>query len=162
MIISVDNFFNVLNLIAHIGIVIFLLKRFVIGNLAKLIVLEKQDLVYFKKQEQEYLQKCKMIEEQIAQNQKTFETLQQKFKIWNQQADQFTLQEKAVCLQRQKNIEMSTLKKIKYLQHRKFIDIEVPHILQNVHKALQQKFEQDQSFGKKYQTKVLQALEKLS
>ena len=162
MIISIDNLFNILNLIARIAIVIYLLKRFVIGAVGKSIVLEKQDLEFLKQQELQLLQECKTVEEQIAYHQKTLEILQQKFKIWNQQADQVALQEKAVCADRQKNIEMTALKKIKYLQHRKSIEIEVPHILQNVHENLQQKFEQDQSLGKKYQTKVLQALEKLS
>lgn len=162
MIISVDNVFNVLNLMARIGIVIYLLKRFVIGTVAKSIVIEKENLQYLKQQEQQLLQECKTIEEQIAQDQKAFIVLQEKFKIWNQQEDRIALQEKAVCAQRQKNIETTTLKKIKYLQHRKCIEIEAPNILQKVHTALQQKFAQDQNLGKKYQTKVLQALEKLS
>jgi hypothetical protein len=162
MIISVDNFFNILNLLARIGIVIYLIKRFVIGSVAKSIVLEKQDLQFLKQQEEQFLQECKTIEARIAQDQKAFAVLQEKFNIWNKQEDHVALQEKALCAQRQKNIEITTLKKIKYLQHRKCVEIEVPHILQNVHTTLQKKFAQDQSLGKKYQTKVLQALEKLS
>ena len=161
MIISVDNFFNILNLVARIIIVIYLLKRFVIGQVTTSIALEKQDIQFLKQQYQQIYQACQKIEDQIAQDQKAFAVLQEKFKIWNQQEDLIAMQKKAACAVQQKNIEISNLKKIKYLQHRAFIEVEVPNLLQNVHEKLQQEFEQDKNLGKKYQTKVLQALEKL-
>ncbi len=161
MIISIDNFFNFLNLIVRLAISVYLVKRYVISGIAKSIIREKDDLQYLKEQEEQLQQTCQQIQEQIKHDQKIFMTLESKFKIWNQSEDQKNLQKKAECAQQQKNIEIASLKKINYLNYRKSIEIEVPMLLEDVEKKLAVEFEQDANLGKKYQSKVLQALEKL-
>lgn len=161
MIISVDNFFNFVNLMARGAIVVYLIKRYVISGVQGSMKAEKLDLKYLEQQHDQLQKACQKIEAQILQDKKTLALLQAKFKIWNQQEDEIIAQKQAACAQRQKNIEYAYLKKTKYLEHKRSIQIEVPKLLQDVSRKLQDTFAQNATLGIKYQEKVLQALEKL-
>ena len=161
MIIAVDTFFNMINLAARVGIFIYLVKKYVIKSVTQSMIHEKQDLQYLQQQHAQVQESCKNIESQMKHDQKIFSVLQSKFKSWNQQQDLKKAEEVEKSLKQQKNIEIANLKKIKYLQRQKCIEIEVPDLLDQVEKKLQNHFYGDINLSKKYQTKVLDALEKL-
>ncbi len=161
MIASVDVFFKLLNFAIYIGLVIYLAKRFMISKIKALMFYEKQDLQVLKENHVKLRDVCRIAEEQIEQGKQLFIVLQSKFTIWNQQENQIALQEQKKCEQRQKNIEIANLKKIKYLQHRKCVEMEIPGLLEHASEQLQQKFNQNKELSQQYKIKVLQALEKL-
>lgn len=159
---SVDFVFNFLNLAVRIGLVVFVIKRYVIANIAQSIFQEKEDLFYLKKQHKELEQSCDIILSQIQHDEKAFAALRLKFERWHQQVDSQETQEKIVCTQRQQKIEQAIVQKMKYVHHRKLIETQVPNVLANVTQTLQKKFQEDKNLGKKYQTQLLDALGKLN
>jgi hypothetical protein len=160
--ISIDFCFNVLNLMLRIGIAAFLIKRYVVGSMQKLMMQEKQDLLELNEEHAQRYEACNKISKQMEQDEAAFARLRSKFKTWHEQVAEQELQEKNECLQRQKKVEALTLQKIKYLQNRRLIEKQVPDLLHNVMQTLQKNFQEDKLLGKRYQTKLLDALGKSS
>lgn len=154
----IDDIFKILNLALRIALIIFIIRRYLMDQVKKMIHLENQDLQVLMQHHMQLRQSCAEIEKQMKHDEKIFEQLKLKFELWNQLIAQKKQQEIQLCLDRQKKREILIEKKIEYLQHRRLIEKEVPQLLDNVAKTLQKEFLQNVSLGKKYRTKVLQAL----
>lgn len=159
--ISVDLCFNILNLAVRVGLVAFLIKRYIVGRVQKLIFQEKQDLLDLKDQHAQLRESCNKISKQMQQDEVAFALLRAKFEIWHQKVKQQELQEKNACILRQQKIEILALQKIKHLQQRRFVAMQVPNLLCNVAQKLQKEFMNNKIFGKQYQIKLLDVLEKI-
>lgn len=155
---TVDGLFKLLNFLARIGVVIFIVRRYFVSTIQKSIALEKSDLEVLQQKHGHLRESIASIEQQMKQDELVFAQLRSKFEIWNQQVEKHAQKELIECQQRQKKIEMSVHKKTETLQHRQLLQAEVPALLDDVAKSLVQQFAQDKTMHKKYQTNLLNAL----
>lgn len=156
--ISVDELFNILNLAARVGLVVYLMRRYGVGKIQLAIVHEKTDLEMMQQQHTKLRESSAQVAEQIKQDEQSFVQLQSKFETWNQQVAKTEQQQQFEHQQRQQRIESLLEKKMEYLQRRQLIEVEVAQLLQQAEKRLQQQFANSADLGKKYRTKLMEKM----
>lgn len=158
---TIDALFMILNLAVRVGLVWYLMKKYVMRSIQNLMSIEKQDLSELKQKQKELRVACSQLEQQIKQETEMFATLQEKFTIWNKRVKNDAIQEQVECQNRQKKIEMATVCKMHYLQKRCLVKVEIPLVLDHVLQQVEKEFKDDLALGKQYQNQLLAYLEKL-
>lgn len=158
MTISISELFNVLNLLARIGLVVYLVRRYGISKIQAAMIHEKTDLQLKQQQHAQLQQACVTVNQQIAQDQQLFETMKSKFATWNQQVEKNAQQQQQEHAKRQQHIQQLLEKKIEYVQRRHVIEVEVAQLLAQVQNSLEQQFSNSADLGKKYQKKLLEMM----
>lgn len=157
--ITIDFLFNVLNLIARIALAAFLIRRYVVKSVKLSILHEKNDLDVLHQEQISLQQACLAVDEQIKQDEQTFNHLKSKFGLWNQQVEQKLQQENIQADKRKQRIEFLLEKKIEHLQRRHIIEVEIAQLLEQTSASLQQQFIKSPALAQQYQTKLVQALQ---
>ena len=155
---SVDEIFKVLNLLMRIGLVVYVIKRYVINEIKLHITQEKKEIDLLQQQRTKLRQECENIEKTMKAEQTTFQTMQEKFTAWDSIVKAAALQEQAMCQERQKMMNLLSVRKLESVQRLHVIQTEIPAIISQTAHDLQQTFQGDTALGQKYITKVLDAL----
>lgn len=156
--ITVDAIFNWLNFIARIGIVIFLIRRYVVARVQKSILLERQDLQQLEKQHEQYGQACSVIEKNMKDQERVFEDLQKKFQIWQQQIALQHAMYQQHCAEHQHKLKQQCEKKQYLVQRRKILEAELPIFLSQCRVNLQEKFKKDTDRAVAYSDKIIEQI----
>jgi hypothetical protein len=157
--ITVDFVFSWINLLVRIGVVVYVVKKYLINRIVAGIRQEQHELKYLKEQHVALQGICKKIEQQIQEDELAYESMQKKFAIWNEVVKNQADRELLICQTRQEQIKKHAILKSAFTKRRNFMQTQVPVLLQETMQLLQNQFKKDAASGKTYQTKVLKALE---
>ncbi|MFA5998605.1 MAG: hypothetical protein WC747_01130 [Candidatus Babeliales bacterium] len=158
MIFSVDEIFKFLNLLLRIGLVIYLVKRYAVGSIMKYIGQEKTAIDLLQQQRIQLRQECEQVEQTMKDEEKIFQAMQEKFAAWDKSVNAAAFQEQAMCKERQKKMNLLANRKLESIKRRHLMQEEIPALIEQATKDLQQAFQEDKARGQKYITKVLDAL----
>jgi len=156
--ISIDLIFNCLNIVVRVGLVVFIIQKYVVKYISQALTYEQQDLAMLVQQEVTLKKACTDLEISMKKQQQLYDDLQLKFMLWQKQVNAVLEQEKAIHMVQQEKMQQQLEKKQKYVHRRFLIEKELPGLLQDTAQNLQAKFSKDKSLGKAYTTKVLRAL----
>lgn len=154
----VDTIFNILNLLVRVGLVIFLIRKYVMHRIAQSIVNEKEALNMLEQQHGQIKESSSAVERNIKHQEQLYDDLRAKFVVWQESVSRTLRQDQQKCLVQQKKMQLQIEKKQQYVQRRHIIEQELPELLAQTVFTLRQEFEQDKTLGKTYITKVLRAL----
>ena len=155
---SVDELFKVLNLLMRIGLVVYIIKRYVIGQIVLYITQEKNEIDLLQQQRARLKQESESIEKTMKTDEIAFQVMQEKFVLWDNTVKATHAQEQMLCQERQKTMNILTRRKLESLQRRHLIQTEISGIISQTARDLEQTFQSDTALGQKYITKVLDAL----
>jgi len=158
MIFSVDEIFKYLNLLMRIGLIVYLVKRYVARSIIQYIGQEKTAIDLLQQQSMQLRQECEQVEQTMRNEEKAFAAMQEKFAAWDKSIKSVQAEEQTVCKARQKTIDLLAKLKLESLERRYLMQEEVPALIEQATKNLQQALQEDKAQGKKYITKVLDAL----
>jgi hypothetical protein len=156
--ISVDTNFNIINLAARAGLVIFLIRKYLVHRIRQSLVYEQQEISLLQQQQAHLREACGDLERNMKQQEQEYDRLQAKFVIWQQHVAKALEQERDYCVGQESKMQAHMEKKQQYIKHRFIIEHEFSGLLHESEKKLQLKFNQDKALGKAYITKVLRAL----
>lgn len=154
----IDIIFNGLNLLLRIGLVVFLVRKYMVHRILQSIRNEKEAINVLDEKYGEIKDSCNAIETSLKIQEQLYHDLQLKFGLWEQAVIVQKQQEEQKCAVQLKKIQEQIEKKHQYVQRRYIIEKELPGMLLETQQTLRQKFKQDQNLGKTYITKVLRAL----
>lgn len=159
MIFSVDEIFNVLNFVLRIGLIVYVVRRYVVGKIVQQIGQEKFEITSLRQQYTMWREKFAEVVQKMKEEEQDFLTMQEKFIIWDRQVTLVTSQRKVSCTQRQGKIEHSTSLKLQSFGRRKLMKAELPKIITHTTQDLQKKFKEDSALGHEYISKILDGLQ---
>lgn len=158
--ISIDLIFNCLNIMVRIGLVIFLVQKYVVKYINSNLLYQQQDLAMLVQQQAKLKEACVDLENGMKNQQALYDDLQLKFLLWQKQVDADVEREKSIRAVYQEKMRQQFEKKQAYVHRRFLIETELPGLLQETTKQLQEKFGKDKNLSKAYTHKVLRALYK--
>ncbi len=156
--ITVDHVFNLINLLVRLGLIIYIVKKYIIGSITTSIYLEKQDLINLQNRQNLLVDKQRKVLLQIKQDQQIFDTLHAKFQIWDEKVQKKLIKDQQTCQARQDAIFKAGSARAEYLQKQTLIQHQVPELLNQVTQHLQDQFAKDPLLSKKFNQKLLQTL----
>jgi len=154
----VDFIFNILNLLVRVGLVIFLIRKYVVHRIRQSITHEKEVVNILDEQYGNLKDSCNAVESNLKTQEQLYHELQAKFALWDRAVAVELEQQKQKCVLQEKKMQAQIEKKQQYVQHRYIMEKELPGLLHDVRQTVRQEFQQDQTLGKSYITKVLRAL----
>jgi hypothetical protein len=159
MIFSVNEIFNVLNFGLRIGLVIYVIRRYVVGSIVQQIGQEKFEITSLRQQYTMWREKSADVVKKMKEEEQDFLMMQEKFTIWDRQITLAVSKRKADCLQRQSKIHKSANLKLQSFKRRKLMQAELPEIIMQTTKDLQKKFQDNSSLGHEYMSKIVDGLQ---
>ena len=84
---TVDGIFKILNFLARIGVVIFVIRRYFVSQIQTSIKLEKNDLELLQQKHAQLRESVAHVEQQMKKDEQIFAALRSKFEIWNQEIE---------------------------------------------------------------------------
>jgi len=156
--ISIDLIFNCLNVVVRVGLVVFLIKKYIARHILQALVYEKQDKAALVDQASKLKDACNHLELNMKKQEQLYDELQVKFMLWQKRVADVVEHEKFKNMAQQEKMQKQLEKKQEYVHRRFLIEKELPGLLLESTQKLQEKFSKDKSLGKAYTTKVLRAL----
>ncbi len=156
--ISIDLIFNCLNVIVRVGLVVFLIQKYIVRHVLQALQYEKQDKAVLVDQASKLKEACNHLELNMKKQEQLYDDLQVKFLLWQKRVADVAEHEKFKNMAQQEKMQKQLEKKQEYVHRRFLIEKELPGLLQESVQKLQEQFSKDKSLGKAYTTKVLRAL----
>lgn len=160
MIMSIDTIFKVLNFGLVVAVIGYLVRRYGVPYIVSSMKAEQQEQKSLEVKLQDIENLVKEIENAIKQQEQEYQAMQDRFSSWQkivadkQEQDQVAMQERA------KQIELQNVQKIKSLQVRRLMKQQMPLVVDNAEKKLQQELEQDSAKRKEYVMALVSFLKK--
>jgi len=157
--ISVDNFFNFLNLLLRIALILFFTYKYIAPYILKALEFEKKQ-----KQEQDQhrilaIKACSQIQQKIQEQDVFFTDLYKKFNQWQKHVLFLQKEQQILCQKQEQKIQVSMLMKQKHLQQNLLVKETMPELLEQTKASLIQKFQNDNKLHKSYIAKIVQSLD---
>ncbi|MCX5923717.1 MAG: hypothetical protein NTU89_04125 [Candidatus Dependentiae bacterium] len=159
MIFSVDEIFNLLNFAFRIGLVIYVIRYYVVGKIVQQIGQEKFEINSLRQQYTMWREKSADVVKRMKEEEQDFLTMQEKFIVWDRQITLAASKRKADCATRQSKINDSAHFKLQSFGRRNLMKAELPKIIMDTTQDLQKKFKEDSSLGHEYISKILDGLQ---
>lgn len=152
--------FEIINFLIRIGIVVYIVKRYVAVSILSAIKQEKQALKLLQERKESLQSACAKVEDNSKKEQQRLHELEEKFKLWSHAVAVVQVEQEVWCQAQHKKIEQHVEQKTKFLQQQKIIKNQMPEILNAASVSLIKKFKDDASLAKAYQVKLLEILQK--
>lgn len=146
----VDTIFNCINLAARIGIVVYLIRKYMVRFVANSISYELESAKLLDNKCKNIKEHSKKVEKKIQDQEKLYLDLQKKFATWKQSIDQQELDFQSDCLRREKIAKMLFEQKQKNIERKIILQHELPVLLGQLQDDIQAQVKQDQELNKKY------------
>lgn len=156
--ISIDFVFNCCNLLVRIGLVIFIVHKYVIKKIQVALSYEKTARLLLVEQEAKLKQDCNNLENALHSQEMLYQELQNKFALWQQAVNKNNTDQQERFIQQQAFMQQQLEKKRMYVHRQFLIENELPALLKDSTQQLIVQFK-DVKQGKAYITKVLQAVD---
>lgn len=146
----IDTIFNGINLAVRVGIVVYLIKKYIAPKISSSIVYEKESLKILEQQQRDLKNQSLEIERQIKEQETLYFDLQNKFVAWQSALAKEQQEYERFCKEYEQKLVYQLEKKQRYAERKVLIQNELPTLLEKTTKDLQNKIKQDPSIGKKY------------
>ncbi len=156
---TIDGIFKVLNLVMRVGLIVYVVKRYVVSQVIQKIGQEKFEITSLRQQYTMWREKSADISKKMEEEQQVFFAMQEKFAVWQQRIALRFSQKKAACQLRQKKIDDCIARKHQSIGRRQLVQRQLPEIIEQATQDLQKKFKEDKALGQKYISKVLDGLQ---
>lgn len=156
----INTLFNVLNLMTRIGLIIFVIKKYVIPYLQRAMSLQQQDLEFLEKKHVGFKNDCKELEQNLFNQEIFYNDLHEKFGIWQNKIAQMDLISAQKCQELEKKAAEKYLLQQTFLEQQKIIQQQLPTILSESMTNLHEKFDNNQDLALQYRAKILSIISK--
>lgn len=146
----IEFIFNGINLIARIGVVIYIVRKYVVRAVSDAIFYQQESIKILENKYQDIKAKSHEIEKNIHDQEQLYFDLQKKFITWqnciNSEQEKFEKD----CFEREKIAKLLFEKKQKNLERKTIFQKELPAVLDQVQHDIQIELQKDQKLGKDY------------
>lgn len=151
----IDTIFNCINFAARVGIVIYLIKKYIAPKVTSSITYEKESLKILEQQHDELKNQSNEVDKQIKNQEQLYFDLQTKFELWQACLVKEQQEYDRACKDYEQKVAYQFEKKQQYAYRRMLIKEEFPILFEKVEKDLQEKIKKDPQLGKKYIQELL-------
>lgn len=155
----IDTVFNCINLAARIGIVMYILKKYVVPKITSSIIYEKESLKILERQHDEFKDQSREVDKQLKDQEELYFDLQSKFELWQASLVQEQQEYDRICKNHEQKLAYQFEKKQQYAHRKMLIQEDFPNLLQKVEKDLQEKIKKNPQLGKKYMKDLLELVQ---
>ncbi len=146
----IDSVFNFINFAVRIGLVIFIIRKYVVRSVSSAILYEKESMKLLESKYQDIKAHSQQIEKNIQDQEQIYFELQKKFMAWKNLIDQEQIQFEKKCLEREKIAHALFEKKRKNIQRKFILKQELPIVLEQLQNDIRSEIHKDQQLGKRY------------
>ncbi|MBI2344613.1 hypothetical protein HYV10_00885 [Candidatus Dependentiae bacterium] len=151
----IDTIFNCMNLAARIGVVVYLIKKYIVPKISSSIIYQKESLKILEQQHRELKGQVTDIEKQIKDQEQLYFDLQAKFVLWQVALEKEQQEYDRACKEYEQKLAYQLERKQQHTERRALIKNELPAILKKVKKDLQDLTKKDPRIGKRYMQNLL-------
>jgi hypothetical protein len=156
----VDTIFNFINFAARIGLVIYIIRKYVVRLVSNAITYEQESFKLLESKYQDIKIHSHQIEKNIEEQEQLYFDLQKKFVIWKSSIEQQQAQYEKKCSEREKIARLLFEKKQENIQRKFLLQQELPNVLAQVQNDIQVQINKDQQLGKNYIQNIMTHLSK--
>jgi hypothetical protein len=156
--ISIDMLFNIINFVVRVGLVLYLIYRFIVPKISLSMSIQAHNVIVLEKEQSTLKNDAVQIKENIDQDRQYQQQLQKKFDQWHAAIQVLQEQENQECKMRQRNIEKLLDRRMHHVQNQKYISEQMPVVLLQVRKELEQDFAKNSELAQQYQSKIAQLI----
>jgi hypothetical protein len=146
----IDTIFNCINFAARVGIVIYLIKKYVTPKITSSIIYEKESIKILERQHDELRSQSNEVDKHIKDQEQLYFDLQSKFELWQASLVQEQQEYDRTCKDYEQKLAYQFEKKQQYAHRKMLIEQEFPVLFEKIEKDLQEKIKKDPQLGKKY------------
>jgi hypothetical protein len=151
----IDTIFNYINFAVRVGIVIYIIKKYVAPKIASSIIYEKESLKILERQHDELKSQSGEVDKQLKDQEQLYFDLQSKFEFWQASLLQEQEEYDRTCKDYEQKLAYQFEKKQQYAYRKMLIQEDFPILFKKVEIELQEKFKKDPQLGKKYMNDLL-------
>jgi hypothetical protein len=146
----VDAIFNVINFVARIGIVIYIVRKYVVRLVRNSITYEQESIKLLEEKYQDIKNTSHQIEKNIQEQEQLYFDLQKKFGMWKSSIDQEQIEFEKACINYEKTAQILFEKKQKNIQRKFVFQQELPVLLVQLEDDIKKEIKQNPQLGKNY------------
>ena len=146
----IDTIFNGINFAARVGVVIYLIKKYIAPKVRSSIIYEQESLKIVERQYGDFKDQSNEIDKQIKNQEELYFDLQNKFELWQASLVQEQKKYDSFCKDYEQKLAYQFEKKQQHAHRKTLIQQEFPVLFKKIEQELQQKIEKDPELGKKY------------
>jgi len=146
----IDSIFNFINFAVRIGLVIYIIKKYVVRSVSNAIVYEQESIKLLESKYQDIKTHSQQIEKNIQDQEQLYFDLQKKFAIWKSTIEQEQVEFEKKCVEREEIAQALFEKKRRNIQRKFILKHELPLLLDQVKNDIKVDIKKDQQLGKKY------------
>ncbi len=151
----IDTIFNCINFAARVGVVIYVIKKYIAPKISSSIVYEQESLKILERQHDELKSQSNEVDKQLKDQEQLYFDLQSKFELWQASLAKEQEEYDRISKDYEQKLAYQFEKKQQYVHRKTLIEQEFPILLKKVEKDLQEKIKKNPELGKKYMTNIL-------